>query len=113
MSIYAADRNREIRQTVLHSLSEMDDPRAYAKLLEVARGGDDPEVRQQAIHWIGQRGEAAFDDLTKLYQSERDTEVKAQILHAYSQSDSPRAIDRLLEVARSGVVAISRGPEAM
>jgi HEAT repeat protein len=102
MSIYAADRNREIRQTVLHSLSQMDDPRAYAKLLEIARGGDDSEVRQQAIHWIGQRGEAAFDDLTRLYQSERDTEVKAQILHAYSQSDSPRAIDRLLEVARSG-----------
>jgi HEAT repeat protein len=102
MSIYNADRNSEIRQKVLHSLSQMDDPRAQAKLLEIARSGDDPEVRQQAIHWIGQRGEAALDDLAKLYQSERDNEVKSQVLHAYSQIDSQRSLDRLFEVARSG-----------
>ena len=102
MSIYNADRNTEIRQKVLHSLSQMDDPRAYAKLLEIARGSDDSEVRQQAIHWIGQRGEAALDDLARLYQAERDTEVKSQILHAYSQMESQRALDRLFEVARNG-----------
>jgi HEAT repeat protein len=102
MSIYAADRNTEIRQKVLHSLSQMDDPRAHAKLLEIARSDGDPEVRQQAIHWIGQSGESALDELWKLYQSERETEVKSQILHAYSQLDSPRALDRLFEVARSG-----------
>jgi HEAT repeat protein len=102
MSIYNADRNTEIRQKVLHSLSQMEDPRAQAKLSEIARTSDDPEVRQQAIHWIGQKGEAALDELAKLYQSERDTEVKSQILHAYSQMDSQRALDRLFEVARSG-----------
>jgi HEAT repeat protein len=102
MSIYNADRNTEIRQKVLHSLSQMDDPRAQAKLSEIARTADDPEVRQQAIHWIGQKGEAALDELSKLYQAERDTEVKSQILHAYSQIDSPRALDRLFEAARGG-----------
>jgi HEAT repeat protein len=102
MSIYAADRNTEIRQKVLHSLSQMEDPRAHAKLVEIARGDDDPEVRQQAIHWIGQSGESALDELSKLYQSERETEVKSQILHAFSQMDSPRALDKLFEVARSG-----------
>ncbi|HEX8282644.1 MAG TPA: HEAT repeat domain-containing protein [Pyrinomonadaceae bacterium] len=102
MSIYTADRNTEIRQKVLHSISQMDNPRAQAKLSEIARGADDPEVRQQAIHWIGQRGETALDELAKIYQAERRTEVKTQILHAYSQIDSPRALDRLFEVARSG-----------
>ncbi|MBV8859495.1 MAG: HEAT repeat domain-containing protein [Acidobacteria bacterium] len=102
MSIYNADRNTEIRQKVLHSLSQMEDPRAQAKLSEIARTADDPEVRQQAIHWIGQKGEAALDELAKLYQAERDTEVKSQVLHAYSQIDSPRALDRLFEVARGG-----------
>jgi HEAT repeat protein len=102
MSIYNADRNTEIRQKILHSLSQMDDPRAQSKLSEIARTDADPEVRQQAIHWIGQRGESALDELSKLYQSERDGEVKSQILHAYSQIDDPRALDRLFEVARSG-----------
>lgn len=102
MSIYAADRNTEIRQKVLHSISQMDNPRAQAKLSEIARDADDAEVRQQAIHWISQRGEAALDELAKLYQTERQTEVKAQILHSYSQIDSPRALDRLFEAARSG-----------
>lgn len=102
MSIYTADRNTEIRQKILHSFSQMEDPRARAKLSEIAAGADDPEVRQQAIHWIGQRGESALDELSKLYQSERNTEVKSQILHAFSQIDSPRALDKLFEVARSG-----------
>lgn len=102
MSIYNGDRNTEIRQKILHSLSQIDDPRAQSKLSEIARTADDPEVRQQAIHWIGQRGESALDELAKLYQAERDSEVKSQILHAYSQIDSPRALDRLFEVARSG-----------
>ena len=102
MSIYTADRNTEIRQKILHSLSQMDHPRARAKLSEIARGADDPEVRKQAIHWIGQKGGAALDELSKLYQAERDSDVKSQILHAYSQMDSPRALDRLFEVARHG-----------
>lgn len=102
MSIYTADRNTEIRQKVLHALSQMDNPRARAKLSEIARTADDPQVRQQAIHWIGQKGEAALDELTKLYQDERHSEVKSQILHAFSQVDSPRAVDKLFEVARNG-----------
>ena len=102
MSIYTADRNTEIRQKVLHSLSQMEDPRARAKLSEIAGGADDPEVRQQAIHWIGQRGGAALDELSKLYEAERHPDVKSQILHAFSQMDSPRALDKLFEVARKG-----------
>ncbi|MBV9927247.1 MAG: HEAT repeat domain-containing protein [Acidobacteria bacterium] len=102
MSIYNADRNTEIRQRILHSLTQMEDPRAYAKLVEIARTGDDSELRAQAIHWIGQRGEPAIDELSKLYQSERDHDVKSRILHAYSQIDSPRALDKLFEAARSG-----------
>ena len=102
MTIYNGDRNSEIRQRVLHALKQMEDPRAYAKLLEIARGADDPEVRAQAIHWIGERGESAIDELSKLYQSERDDEVKSRILHAYSQIDSQRALDKLFEAARSG-----------
>lgn len=102
MSIYTADRNTEIRQKILHSLSQMNDPRAQSKLSEIARSADDAQVRQQAIHWIGQKGEAALDELSKLYQTERHSEVKTQILHAYSQMNSPRALDKLFEVARNG-----------
>jgi HEAT repeat protein len=81
----------------------MDNPRAYAKLLEVARGGDAAEMRQHAIRWIVQKkGEAALDDLSDLYQSERDAEVKSHILRALARMDSPRALDKLFEVARSG-----------
>src|SRR5215204_2876493 len=97
MKIYAADRDEDVRRGVLHALSQMSNTRAHARLLEIARAGDDiesraqaklseiargaddAEVRQQAIHWIGQRGEAALDELAKLYQDERHTEVKSQV----------------------------------
>jgi HEAT repeat protein len=102
-SIYNADRNAEIRQAVLRTFAQTDDPRGYAKLLEVAREADDAETRQQAIHWVVQKkGDAAFEDLSRLYQTERDAEVKSLILRSFARMDSPRALDKLFEVARGG-----------
>jgi HEAT repeat protein len=111
--IYAAERDREVKEQVLHAFSQMKGPRAYAALLEVARGGDDRELRQTAIHWIGQRGEAqAVDDLTRLLSGERD-DIRASILHAFSQQDDPRAHAALLEVARGGGYGVELRAQAI
>jgi HEAT repeat protein len=102
--IYAAEQDREVKEQVLHAFSQMNSPRAYAGLLEVARaGGADAELRQTAIHWIGERNEAqAVDDLMRIMAGERDDDVRGAVLHAFSQMNDPRAQARLLEVARGG-----------
>ena len=100
--IYDADRTLEIRKRLLNAFAESDDPRADAKLLEVARTGDNVELRRYAIRRLGEHnGEAMLDELMRLYQTEQSLEVKRDIVHALSDMKGPRAKTKLLEIARN------------
>ena len=80
---------------------QRDDPRAHAKLLEVARKGETPELRIEAIRRLGERGKASLDDLLQLYTTETNAGIKQGLLRAFSDSNDPRALTKLYEVARS------------
>lgn len=105
--IYETESNREIKEQIIQSLADMDDPRAQTRLLDIARNGaGDAELRKMAIQRIGDReGEASVDALIKIYDAEQDAEVKRDILQALSNSKSPRARARIVEVARAGTNA--------
>ena len=102
--IYAGEQNVEIKRQILHAFSEMNDRRATARLLEVARNASEPqELRQSAVHWLGERGdESAVDDLMKIYEASNEPDIRRQILHSFSEMESPRARAKLVEVARGG-----------
>ncbi|HEV2881120.1 MAG TPA: HEAT repeat domain-containing protein [Pyrinomonadaceae bacterium] len=100
--IYDADRSLEIRKRLMNAFAESDDPRAVSKLLEVARAGDNPELRKFALRRLGEKNsDAVLDDLMRIYQTERDADVKRTILHAFSDMNSPRAKAKLYEIARN------------
>jgi HEAT repeat protein len=100
--IYDADRTLEIRKRLLNAFSESGDARALSKLLEVARTGDNVELRKFALRRLGDKNnEAMLDELMSVYQAERDTGVKREILNAFSDMKSPRAKAKLYEVARN------------
>lgn len=98
--IYDADKTREIRFQVLRALSEREEPRARAKVLEIARTGETPEVRIEAIRRLGDRGRVAIDDLLQLYASETNVQIKQGLLRAFADSKDPRALAKVLEIAR-------------
>ncbi|HEX8163128.1 MAG TPA: HEAT repeat domain-containing protein [Pyrinomonadaceae bacterium] len=101
--IYDADRSQQVRAQILHSFSEMKDPRATQKLIETARSSDDAQLRASAIHWLGERGsDAVVDELMRIYESDQSQQVKMQILHSFSEMENPRARAKLMEAARSG-----------
>jgi HEAT repeat protein len=99
--IWDADRTPEIRTQILRALSERDDPRAHAKLLEVARKGETPELRVEAIRRVGERGKSSLEDLLQLYASESNIQIKQSLIRAYSETNDPRALAKLNEIARS------------
>lgn len=105
--IYEAESNREIKEQILRSLSDMDDPRAQSRLLDIARNASgDVELRKIAIRHLGDReGEASVDALIKIYDAEGDAEMRSHILHSLGNSESPRARARIIEVARTGTNA--------
>jgi len=103
MRLYEADANRELRGEIIRKLADMDDPRSFAKLVEMARGAaGDAELRREAVRRLGDReGEASVDELFKIYEAERDAEVKEEVLRALGNHESPRARARIAEIARA------------
>lgn len=102
MRIYTSDPDLKIKQQVLHALAEMDSARASGKLLEIAQNNsEDLELRKTAISRLSER-DSAFDNLVRIYDTDRTLEIRKRLLNAFAESDDPRAAAKLLEVARAG-----------
>src|SRR5215216_1386050 len=101
MKIYQNDANIEVKRAALRSLAETKNPRAQARLLEIARTDTNTELRKTAIRVLSERGEAAVDDLLKLFDSETAPDVKRTVLQSLSEIKSTRVEDKLFEVAKS------------
>jgi HEAT repeat protein len=79
-------------------------PRAVPLLLEIARNQSlDLKLRQTAIRHLGdENSEAMVDELTRLYDTDRTPEIRAQLLRAFAEMHSPRAEAKLIDLARNG-----------
>ena len=100
LKIYTNDSNHEVKRAALRALGETKMPRGQTRLLEISRTETNPELRKTAIRVLSERGEAAVDDLLKLFESEQSTDVKRTILHTLADIKSPRIEDKLFEVAK-------------
>lgn len=109
MKIYTNDANLEVKRAALRALAETKSAKAQARLLEVARTDANSELRKQAIRVLSERGEAAVDDLLKLFDAEQAPEVKRAALQSLSEIKSSRVEDKLFEVARgNGTTEVRR-----
>ena len=100
MKIYNNEANLEVKRAALRSLAETKNPRGQARLMEIARSESNPELRKSAIRVMSDRGEAAVDDLLKLFDSEQTPDVKRSILQTLSDIKSTRVEDKLFAVAK-------------
>jgi HEAT repeat protein len=103
IKIYDADRTKEIRGQILRALVESRTTRGSAKVMEIARGGDDIVARQYAIRYIGEMKDAAsLDELIRIYDADKTKEIRWQIMRALAEREDPRARTKLFEIARQG-----------
>jgi HEAT repeat protein len=103
IKLYDADRTKEIRAQILRALVEGRTQRGNAKVLEIARSGDDIALRQLAIRYLGEvRDPAALDELIRLFDAEKNIDIRRQILRSLAEREDPRARAKILEIARTG-----------
>lgn len=101
MKIFKNDSNMEVKKAALRSLGDTKNPRGQVSLFEIARAETNSDLRKTAIRVLAQHGEAAVDELLKLYDSEQVPDIKRTILQSLSETKSTRVEDKLFEVAKS------------
>ena len=114
LKIYDADQTLEIRRAVISGFGNRKSERAGAKLVEIARGSDLVELRKAAVGAISRRGgDKVIDTLLSLYDSEKNEDVKDQIMNALGSGavlyvPGESGLSRSVPVAQAGMGNRSR-----
>jgi hypothetical protein len=141
LRIYDADQTLEIRKTVISGFGNRRSEKAGAKLFEIARSSDLVELRKAAISALSRRSaDNVIDNLLSLYDSEKNEDVKDQIMNAFgsgtviyappagapgsttiaaagfparSRMNDQRVIRKLIEIARNPQTPMERRKRAI
>ena len=108
--IYDSSQELDIRKSVISGFGNRKSERAGAKLLEIAgNASENIELRKAAISAIGRRGgPGAVDALMKLYDAEKNEEMKDVIMNSFGNLNDKRVTDKLLAIARNPQTPLER-----
>ena len=102
MQLYTTETNLQIKQGLLRTFADNPDPRAYSKLLDIARGNDPIELRGYAIRQLGEKDdEQTVNQLVAMYDSEQNIQVKGALLRAFGDSKQKVAVRKMMTIARN------------
>lgn len=101
LQLYSSETNQQIKQSLIRAYSEINDPRARAKLYEIARAAESMDLRVYAIRKLGEKNdEQTVDQLIGMYDAEPDVQVKAVLIRAFGDSSQKNAVRKLIAIAR-------------
>jgi HEAT repeat protein len=102
LQLYTSETNPSIKYALLRAFAASSDPRARAKLTEIARGNDPIELRGYAIRQMGERDdEQTITQLVSMYDSEQNPQLRMMMIRAFSESQQKSAVHKLMAIARN------------
>ncbi|MGI9166486.1 MAG: HEAT repeat domain-containing protein [Pyrinomonadaceae bacterium] len=103
LQLYSTETNAAIKQGLIRTYADINDPRARVKLFEIARSGDIPVLRMYAIRSLGGKNDAeTTDQLIAMYDAETDVQIKAMLIRGFGDSQQKNAVRKLMAIAREG-----------
>jgi HEAT repeat protein len=102
IKLYDSESSLAIKQGLLRAFAENNDPRAQAKLLDVARTAQQVELRGYAIRQLGDKDdEQTVTQFVSMYDTEQNPQVKMMLIRAFGDSKQKVAVRKLMTIARS------------
>jgi len=100
--IYDRLNDREIKLEILRRVAVSDgtDDRAVKRLTTIAKNDPDLNLQREAINRISIRNDDGITALIDIYNSSNSDSVKVAIINRLAQSQSRKAADKLLAIAR-------------
>ncbi len=82
--------------------SKVDNSKAIAKLIAIAKSEQNEELRNKAVPYLGNvRGDEGADILIQIYDSLQDQKMKQYVIRSLAQNRSRKAVDKLIQIAKS------------
>ena len=101
-TLYGTETNVTIKNGLLRAFADSTDPRARAKLFDIARGSDPLDLRAYAIRQLGNKDDQeTVDQLVAMYDSEQNLQVRSALLRAFGDSKHKSAVRKLMTIARN------------
>ena len=103
-NLYGSVSSREVKEQIINSVSKNSDREAAITfLIKVAEGGDDSELRQEAIMRLGKSSSArSVEALNRMANSPAvDPDLQEEAVTAISKSGHSEAVPMLIQIAKS------------
>jgi hypothetical protein len=98
----AAGPHPKLREQVLFALSQVDDPLAADKLIDLARRDPEDKVRGQALFWLSQvASRKAVAAIEAAVDQDPEEEIKKKAVFAVSQLPRDESVPLLTKLART------------
>jgi len=103
INILETEKDQEIQEMALMSLSRIDSSAARKALMDLAlKPGADEELKSVALHFAAMSQNLNIEDLRGLYQGAQSGDLKQQICHVLTMiDDEEAALDLLIEISRT------------
>jgi HEAT repeat protein len=100
--LYEETSSRVIRSAILETMANASGPAGDQWLASVVRNqNEDLRYRSAALGRL-RRSDVAVEELSKLYDSLSERELRSELIRILGQRTEPAASDKLIEIAKSG-----------
>ncbi|HKQ78419.1 MAG TPA: M56 family metallopeptidase [Blastocatellia bacterium] len=82
--------------------TKVDNSKAIAKLIAIAKSEQNEELRNRAISYLGNvKGDEGANTLIQIYDTLQDQKMKQYVIRSLAQNRSRKAIDKLIQIAKN------------
>jgi tetratricopeptide (TPR) repeat protein len=74
-----SSQSPKIKERAMFVLTQSGSPKAHQLVVQIAKGGSNPDLQMKAVHYLGVMG--AKQELGEVYAATNDVEVKQAVLH--------------------------------
>ncbi len=81
---------------------QVDNSKAIAKLVAIAKSEQNEELRNRAIRYLGNvKGDEGADTLIQIYDGLQDQKMKQYVIRSLANNKSRKAIDKIIQIAKN------------
>lgn len=82
--------------------TKVDNSKAIAKLIAIAKSEQNEELRNKAITYLGSvKGDEGANTLIQIYDSLQDQKMKQYVIRSLAQNGGRKAVDKLVNIAKN------------